>query len=204
MDALLFWKGLLIGLAIAAPVGPIGVLCIRRTLADGQLAGFAVGMGAATADACYGAIAALGISTVSARLVAHQELIRLGGGAFLIYLGWRTLRATPVTGGARSQGRGLLAVYGSSLLLTLTNPTTILSFVAVFAGIGLVEAAGASASALVIVLGVFLGSAAWWLFLTTTLRFVRRAITPTRLIWINRLSGCVLLLFGGLALASLI
>jgi threonine/homoserine/homoserine lactone efflux protein len=204
VDLALLWKGLLIGLAIAAPVGPIGVLCIRRTLAEGQLAGFVVGMGAATADALYGAIAALGISAVSSRLVAHQELIRLGGGAFLLYLGWRTLRAAPSDRAARLAGRGLWTVYGSAVLLTLTNPATILSFVAVFAGIGLVEAADDRGGALIIVLGVFLGSAAWWLFLSNLVALFRRALTPARQRWINRLSGGVLLAFGVASVISVV
>jgi threonine/homoserine/homoserine lactone efflux protein len=204
MDITIFWKGLLVGLAIAAPVGPIGVLCIRRTLAEGQLAGFVVGMGAATADAVYGAIAALGISAVSSRLVAQQDLIRLGGGAFLVYLGWRTLRAVPAASAARLGGRGLWAVYGSAVLLTLTNPATILSFVAVFAGIGLAEVADDRGAALMIVLGVFLGSAAWWLFLSNLVALFRRALTPARQLWINRLSGCILIGFGVAAVASVV
>lgn len=204
MDITIFWKGLLIGLAIAAPVGPIGVLCIRRTLAEGQLAGLVVGMGAATADAIYGAIAALGISAVSSRLVAQQDLIRLGGGAFLVYLGWRTLRAVPAASAARLSGRGLWTVYGSAVLLTLTNPTTILSFVAVFAGIGLAEVADDRGAALIVVLGVFLGSAAWWLFLSNLVGLFRRALTPARQLWINRLSGCILIGFGVVAVVSVV
>lgn len=192
------------GLAIAAPVGPIGVLCIRRTLAEGQRAGFVVGMGAATADAIYGAIAALGISAVSSRLVSQQQAIRFGGGLFLIFLGWRTLRAVPATNAAPLRGRGLWAVYGAAVLLTLTNPATILSFVAVFAGIGLVEAAENRGAALVLVLGVFLGSAAWWLFLSNLVALFRRAITPARQVWINRLSGAVLIAFGAAAVVSVV
>jgi threonine/homoserine/homoserine lactone efflux protein len=202
MDLSLFWKGVLIGLAIAAPVGPIGVLCIRRTLADGRLAGFVVGMGAATADAVYGAVAALGISAVSSRLVAQQDLIRIAGGALLVVLGWRILRAAPAVSAARVQGRGMLGVYASALVLTLTNPATILFYVAVFTGIGLAEAAERHSSALVVVLGVFLGSAAWWLFLSSAMSMFRRALTPSRLIWINRLSGGILISFGLLAAAS--
>jgi threonine/homoserine/homoserine lactone efflux protein len=204
MDFTLFWKGLLIGLAIAAPVGPIGVLCIRRTLADGRLAGLVVGMGAATADAFYGAVAALGISAVSSRLVAQQDLIRIGGGALLIWLGWRSLRAAPAAAAARVQGRGLLAIYASSLVLTLTNPATILFYVAIFAGIGMAEVADDRAAALVLVLGVFLGSASWWLFLSTTVSVVRRAVTPPRQVWINRISGVILIGFGAVAVVSLV
>jgi threonine/homoserine/homoserine lactone efflux protein len=198
----LFWKGLLIGLAIAAPVGPIGVLCIRRTLNEGRLAGFVTGMGAATADGFYGAVAALGISAVSSRLIDHADAIKLIGGGFLCYLGARTLAAQTEANAATASGNGLLGIYGSSLALTITNPTTILSFVAVFAGLGLAESGDDRGAASWIVAGVFLGSALWWLFLSNLVGFFRRALTPARRIWINRLSGLVLLGFGGIALIS--
>jgi threonine/homoserine/homoserine lactone efflux protein len=198
----LFWKGLLIGLAIAAPVGPIGVLCIRRTLNEGRLAGFVTGMGAATADGFYGAVAALGISAISSRLVDHADAIRLIGGGFLCYLGARTLFAPAAANTATAGGRGLLGIYGSSLALTITNPTTILSFVAVFAGLGLAESDGDREAASWVVAGVFLGSAIWWLFLSNVVGLFRRALTPDRRIWINRLSGVVLLGFGVVALVA--
>ena len=142
MDLGFFGRGLVIGFAIAAPVGAIGVLCIRRTLADGRLTGFVSGLGAATADALYGAVAALGLTAISSALVAHQATVRLVGGLFLCYLGVRTALAAPATTGATGARRGLLAAYGSTLALTLTNPSTILSFAAVFAGLGLADAPG--------------------------------------------------------------
>jgi threonine/homoserine/homoserine lactone efflux protein len=204
VDITLFLKGLLIGLAIAAPVGPIGVLCIRRTLNEGRLAGFITGMGAATADALYGAIAALGISAVSSRLVEHADPIRLIGGAFLFYLGVKTLLTESDGSEATARGGGSLGIYGSALALTITNPTTILSFVAVFAGLGLAETADDRGAAGLIVLGVFLGSAAWWVFLSNFVGAFRRALTPARRIWINRLSGVILVGFGGFALVSVL
>lgn len=204
VDFTLFLKGLLIGLAIAAPVGPIGVLCIRRTLNEGRLAGFVTGMGAATADGLYGAVAALGISAVSSRLVAHADPIRLIGGGFLCYLGARTLMVQSNSSEATVRGGGLLGIYGSSLALTITNPTTILSFVAVFAGLGLADTADDRGGAGLIVLGVFLGSAAWWLFLSNFVGAFRRALTPERRVWINRLSGVILLGFGGFALVTVL
>ncbi len=202
VDISLFWHGLLIGLAIAAPVGPIGVLCIRRTLNDGRLAGFVTGMGAATADGLYGAVAALGISAVSSRLVDHAGAIRLIGGAFLCYLGVKTLLMRGGDEAASAGGAGLLGLYGSALALTITNPTTILSFIAVFAGLGLADAADDRGAAGVIVLGVFLGSAVWWVFLSNLVGMARRALTAERRVWINRLSGVILLGFGVVALAS--
>jgi threonine/homoserine/homoserine lactone efflux protein len=203
VDGSFFLRGLLIGFAIAAPVGAIGLLCIRRTLAEGRLAGFVSGLGAATADALYGAVAALGLTAVSSAIVDHQSAVRLTGGLFLCYLGVRTALAHPAVGAANASAGGLFAAYASTLALTLTNPTTILSFAAVFAGLGLGAAAGDRASAVMMVCGVFLGSALWWLILSGTVGFFRRALTPERLRWVNRLSGAALVAFGVVALVSL-
>ena len=203
MDVAYFGRGLAIGFAIAAPVGAIGLLCIRRTLAHGRLTGFVSGLGAATADALYGAVAALGLTAVSATLVAHQDVVRLVGGGFLLYLGARTAMAEPAVESGTGSVRGLAAAFGSTLALTLANPTTILSFVAVFAGLGLGTAAGDRGSAALMVCGVFLGSAAWWLLLSGAVGLFRRALTSERLRWVNRVSGAMLIGFGVLSLLSL-
>jgi len=208
MDPLAFFaRGLLVGLAIAAPVGAIGLLCLRRTLADGRLAGFVSGLGAASADAVYGAVAALGLTAVSGFVVSHQGAVRLVGGLFLCGLGLRTMTAAPqateTANLGRATGRGLAAAYGSTFALTLTNPSTILSFAAVFAGLGLGERTGDRAAAGLLVLGVFLGSAGWWLLLSTGVGLLRRRITPAGLRWVNRISGAALVGFGSLALLSL-
>lgn len=205
MDLTFFIRGLVIGLAIAAPVGAIGLLCIRRTLADGRLAGFVSGLGAATADAFYGAVAALGLTAVSGALIAHKLAITLVGGLFLCYLGVRTFLTEPATGSGKGDlsRRGLLVAYGSTLALTLTNPTTILSFVAIFAGLGLATGTGDRTSALVMVVGVFSGSALWWLVLSGAVGFFRRALSPERLRWVNRASGATLVVLGLLAIVSL-
>src|SRR5262245_23551445 len=172
MDASLLLRGLLIGFSIAAPVGPIGVLCIRRTLADGRLAGLVSGLGAATADAFYGCVAAFGLTAVSGFLISQQTWLRLFGGLFLCYLGIRTLLAAPAekpaiaTGRRPSPGRGLLAAYTSTFALTVANPATILSFAAIFAGMGAGITSRSYASAALLVSGVFLGSALWWLLLS--------------------------------------
>ena len=203
VDIAFLARGLMIGLAIAAPVGAIGLLCIRRTLADGRLAGLVSGLGAATADAVYGAVAAAGLTAVSAAFVEHQGVVRLVGGAFLCYLGLRTaLTQPPVERSGKSGGR-LLAAYATTLALTLANPTTILSFVAIFAGLGLGGAAGDRGSAALMVLGVFLGSALWWLLLSGTVGLLRRAVTPNRLRWVNRVSGGMLFALGVVSIASL-
>lgn len=202
MDLAFFARGLIIGLAIAAPVGAIGLLCIRRTLADGRLVGFVSGLGAATADGCYGAVAALGLTSVSSLLIDYERGVRLFGGLFLCYLGVRTALAAPATRTAERSTRGLVSAYGSTLALTLTNPGTILSFVAIFAGAGLATTSGNTSSAVLLVAGVFLGSALWWLILSSGVGLFHRALTPARMQWVNRVSGAALIVFGLLALLS--
>ena len=196
-------RGFILGLAIAAPVGPIGVLCIRRTLAQGRLFGFVSGLGAATADAIYGCIAAFGLTAISALLVRQQDLLRLLGGLFLCYLGVRTLLARPTDQTTAADGQGLGSAYFSTLLLTLTNPITILSFVAVFAGLGVGGGNGYGAAA-AIVLGVFLGSAAWWFLLSGGVSLVRDKFDARAMLWVNRVSGAIILGFGIAALVSLL
>ena len=203
MEPGFFLRGLLIGFSIAAPVGPIGVLCIRRTLADGRLAGLASGLGAATADAFYGSLAGFGLTLAANFLVSQQNWLRLGGGLFLLYLGVKTFLSAPsgeAGQAAKTASRGLWGAYLSTLLLTLTNPLTILSFVAIFAGLGLAETGGDSLSAGILVLGVFSGSAAWWLLLSGGVSLLRAKVTTGTLRWINRLAGLVIIGFGVAAL----
>lgn len=203
MDASILARGLLIGLSIAAPVGPIGVLCIRRTLAHGRLAGLATGLGAATADACYGGVAAFGITVVTGLLLSEQVWIRLIGGIFLCYLGLKTFRAAPAERAAAAAGSTLAQAYASALALTITNPLTILSFAAIFAGLGAGATGGGSGAAAVLVAGVFAGSALWWVILSSAIGLLRGRVGPRLLRWVNRLSGSILVTFGLLAFASL-
>jgi threonine/homoserine/homoserine lactone efflux protein len=203
MDLSTFARGLLLGLSIAAPVGPIGVLCIRRTLTLGWRVGFLTGLGAATADATYGAIAAFGLTALSDLLIAEQSWLRLIGGLFLLYLGARTFLAKPATVAANVSANGLAGAYLSTLLLTLTNPLTILSFAAIFAGFGVASAGGAGAP-VILVAGVFTGSALWWLLLSGGVALARARFRPEALVWVNRISGSVIILFGLLALASIV
>lgn len=197
-------RGLILGLSIAAPVGPIGVLCIRRTLASGRAAGFVSGLGAATADMCYGAVAAFGLTAVSGLLIGQAHWIRLVGGVFLCYLGIRTILSKPAQQTASTGKYGLAGAYASTLLLTLTNPPTILSFVAIFAGLGLASTGGGYGASALLVLGVFLGSALWWLLLSSSVSMLRSRFDLRALRWVNRLSGLILLAFGLIALLSLI
>jgi len=204
IDFSLLLRGLLIGFSIAAPVGPIGVLCIRRTLAEGRLAGLVTGLGAASADALYGCIAAFGLTFISSFLIRQQFLLGLVGGLFLCYLGLRTIMAVPSEQAAAAGGKSLFGMYASTFLLTLTNTLTILSFAAIYAGLGLTSQTGGYLSAAVLVLGVFLGSAGWWLLLSGGVSLLRGRITPSTLRWVNRISGAIILGFGLVVLVRLI
>jgi threonine/homoserine/homoserine lactone efflux protein len=205
LDLTFLLRGLVIGFSIAAPVGPIGILCIRRTLADGRAAGLASGLGAASADACYGFIAAFGLTFISKILIDQKIWLHLIGGAFLCYLGIQTFLAQPAAQGQPSapESHGLIASYSSTLLLTLTNPMTVLSFVAIFAGLGIASASGSYATAAILVAGVFFGSASWWLLLSGGVSLLRSKIDSRALGWVNRASGVVIAAFGVAALVSL-
>ena len=199
MELGLFIRGLIIGFSIAAPVGPIGVLCIRRTLADGRTSGFLSGLGAATADALYGCVAGFGLTVISGFLVDQRFWIQLIGGFFLLALGIKTLRTVPAERAAAASGTGLAASYASTLLLTLTNPMTILSFAGIFAALGVADTGGDFSAAALLVLGVFVGSAAWWLLLSGGVGLLREKLSSGVLRWTNRLSGAILLAFGLIA-----
>ncbi len=204
MDISFLLRGLIIGFSIAAPVGPIGVLCIRRTLAEGRASGFVSGLGAATADAIYGFIAGFGLTFISSILISQKVWLRLIGGAFLCYLGIKTFLAKPAEQAASAKGKGLVGAYASTFFLTLTNPMTILSFVAIFAGLGVAGASGSYVSAGVLVFGVFIGSALWWLILSGGVGLFRAKFNLHGLRWVNRISGVIITGFGLFALLSLI
>lgn len=202
MDLLLFLRGAVIGFSLAAPVGPIGVLTIRRTLAHGRLTGLVSGLGTATADALYGLIGALGLTSVTLLLTAQASWLNLIGGGFLCYLGVRTFIARPsvVTDGAETRGLGLAGAFVSAFALTLTNPASILAFAVIFAGLNADVAAASSMAAVSVVAGVFVGSAAWWLVLSTVTGWLRGRLDTAALIWVNRASGVIIVAFGLFAL----
>lgn len=196
----LFIEGLLIGFAIAAPVGPIGVLCINRTLRGGLIVGLLSGLGAAVADAVYGCIAGFGLVSLSKFLLSQQTLIRLVGGAFLIYLGIKTFLASPSSTAKVHRANTLWQDFSSTFFLTITNPATILSFIAIYASVGIVDAKANYQDALMIVFGVFLGSLLWWGILCSSINLIHHKLNNTALVWINRLSGLILFFFGILAI----
>ena len=202
MDINFLLRGLIIGFSIAAPVGPIGVLCIRRTLTEGRLSGLVSGLGAATADAIYGCIAGFGLAFISNFLVSQQLWLRLMGGAFLCYLGIKTFLAKPAEQEPSVKGNGIIGNYVSTFFLTLTNPMTIISFMAIFSGLGLASTNSNYASAGILVLGVFIGSALWWFFLSGGVGLFREKFNHSGLNWVNKISGTIIMGFGLFALLS--
>lgn len=204
MDASVFlFKGLVLGFSIAAPVGPIGVLCIRRTLSGGMSQGIISGLGAATADALYGLIAAFGVTAIGAFLTDHTYWLRLVGGLFLLYLGYKTFRSAPENKSAIAKSGDHLTAFVSTLFLTLTNPMTILSFAAIFAGLGAGSTGNGWTSAALIVFGVFTGSLLWWILLACIIGYLRTGFDPARLHWVNRISGVVICTFGLISLSGI-
>jgi threonine/homoserine/homoserine lactone efflux protein len=197
-----FVKGLLIGFSIAAPVGPIGLLCIRRTLAEGRISGLVTGLGAATADMLYGWVAGFGLTFVSDFLVQSTRCagtrfcLRLIGGGFLGFLGIKIFLSRPAGKAATVSGKGLLGAYASTVFLTLANPMTVISFAAIFAGLGVGVTTGSYRAAGVLVLGVFLGSALWWLLLSSGVSLCRGKMDAGGLRWVNRTAGVAIMLFG--------
>jgi threonine/homoserine/homoserine lactone efflux protein len=191
----LFITGGVVGFAIAAPVGPIGVLCIRRSLHEGPLVGFTVGMGAAAADAFYGAVAGFGLSTIADFLVRWEDLLGIVGGLLLVAFGLRALLHDHHGEQVPVEGRSLPKAFLGTFLLTLTNPATIVTFLAIFAGLGI--ASGLDyASATTFVLGVLVGSAAWWAILANVAGSLRGHLTRDWMRVVNRVSGAFVLLFG--------
>lgn len=204
-----FPTGLLFGLALAMPVGPIGLLCIRRSLQDGFPVGFATGLGAAVADAGYGAVAAFGLTAVSAFLLSWQAVLGVAGGALLLWLGLSSWRAAPAEEAAPAAAApSPLAALAQTALLTAGNPQTVLTFAALVGGLGLGASTGAGAGeggwdrAAALVLGVFLGSAAWWLVLAGGVAgLLRGRLGARRIRWINRAAGLLIAGFGAAAVA---
>lgn len=203
MDPALVFRGFILGFTIAAAVGPISLLVIRRTLAEGRVVGLASGLGVATADGTYGAIAAFGLAAVTQVLVDARLMLGLAGGLFLLWLAWSTARAEPQDPAAAPSRRGGLAgAYLSILGLTLANPTTILSFGALFTGLGVT--AGDTAGAALIAVGVLLGSCAWWVLLTTVVSVLRASVTTTWVRRINIASGFAIGTFAIVSIASVV
>jgi len=203
MEPIFFLKGLIIGFAMAVPIGPVGVLCIRKTLAEGHSHGLIIGLGAATADALLGSVAAFGITFVSNMIASQQLWFHLGGGCVLLFLGVRTFRAKRKGAIIPFDNKGMVGSYVSTFLLALTNPMTIFAFLAVFALFGLGSKL-VVIPASILVLGVFAGSCLWFLTLSFVATHFRKKLDSGGLRWLNRISGVLIMLSGVAAFVSLI
>lgn len=193
-------RGLIIGFTIAAAVGPITLLVIRRTIAHGGLYGFASGLGVAAADATYAAVAAFGLTAVTSVLVSGHVLLGIVGGAVIVVMGLRTIASKPAAAATDTERPGLAGAFASIYALTITNPLTIVLYAGVFAGIGL--AAGSSfVDAAIVTLAAWLGSTAWWVILCSIVGWARRRVSAAALLWVNRISGAALVVFGFVAIA---
>jgi threonine/homoserine/homoserine lactone efflux protein len=197
------FKGIILGFAIAAPVGPIGILCIRRTLQFGRFSGLCSGLGAAAADVVYACIAAFGLTFISNILMAGQFWLRFVGGCFLLYLGWKTFFAKVDDSTEEVGHTNLAGDFVSTFFLTLTNPMTIFSFLAIFAGLGLSSMESVYFEAFSLVSGVFLGSSAWWLLLSEGVTLFRKRVSSKVRRRINRLAGIIIICFGIAALITI-
>ena len=203
----IFFKGLLIGLAISAPVGPIGILCIQRSLREGFKMGLFTGFGSALADGCYGLVAGFGLTTISSFFVSHTVLIRLVGGLFLLFLGIKMFFSHPrmQADKKRKKDKSAIQVLGTTMLLTLANPLTILLYTAIFAGLGIGSSHLYYSATLLLVMGLVVGSSLWWIFLVTVVTLVlHKRLSTVQMKSVNYFSGAVICLFGLFALLTII
>jgi threonine/homoserine/homoserine lactone efflux protein len=200
-----FLKGIVVGAVIAVPVGPVGILCLRRTIFEGRLAGLVSGLGAATADAFFGVVAAFGLTFVSNWLTGWEDWLCAAGGVYLLYSGGSALLSKPQDKIAeQSDPESLFRDFGSAFALTITNPVTILVFLAIFAALGLGGAQATVFRAAILVLGVWTGSFLWWLSTSLGIGTFRRSIEPRHLAWISRVSGIILFATGAALLVTVV
>ncbi|MFZ0004578.1 MAG: LysE family transporter [Methanoregula sp.] len=203
MSVGLFINGIIIGIALAAPVGPIAFLCIQRSLANGSLHGISSGLGVATADAFYATVAAFGLALISDFLLARQRFFRLFGGLALIVIGIRIVFSEPPQSAITQEKESFIADYSTMLVIALANPLTILFFTIIIPGFGVVISGNTWLNPAIFVIGVFLGELGWWIFLCGTLGSMRDYLTRERLHLINRIAGFVIALFGAVLIGSL-
>ncbi len=203
MELILYLKGIVIGFAMAVPIGPVGIMCIRKTLTEGRLRGLIIGIGAATADLLYGSVAAFGLTFISSTVSAERIWIRLIGGTLLFFLGVRTYRSKPTDPKFKIHSSSLIGSYFYTILITLTNPLTIFAFIAVFAALGLGNEVN-KFSGLALVLGVFTGSFLWFLSLSSGVTLFRKKLDMVGLEWVNRIAGILIIISGVIAIVSLL
>jgi len=203
MELTFFLKGIAIGFVMAIPIGPIGIMCIRKTLTEGRLSGLIIGLGAATADLFYGCVAVFGLTIISDTLNNQRIWIRIVGSALLFFLGIKTFRAQPKDPKLKISGSGRLRSYFTVVILTLTNPLTIFAFIAVFAAFGLGDGLRFF-SAVVLVAGVFIGSCLWFFLLTSGTILFRKKLDLVGLKWVNKIAGILIIISGLIVIGSLL
>ncbi len=202
MDLSFFFKGLLIGAAVSAPVGPIGLLCINRSLTEGRLRGFVCGLGAATADMVFCVIAGFSFTFVSRFLEEQALWISLVGACGLGFLGLRIFFSRPVERSSTVTGEDLIHIYVSTFILTLVNPSTILFFVALFTSLGVTLTHLDYPSLALLITGVLAGAVLWWFLLTGCVSLLHRKLTQKTIRWVNQISGTIVMVLGLLAFLS--
>jgi threonine/homoserine/homoserine lactone efflux protein len=195
-------KGLVVGFVVAAPAGPIAVMCLHRSIEEGHLSGIATGIGAALGDTVFGALALFGVGYVAAFISSEQIPLRLGGGVVLCALGIVTFLRRPRPGTFVEDHITLIGAFAGAFALTLANPITILAFLAIFSAIGVEHLAGQRVDAVTLIAGILAGSTAWWMLLAVGAALFRDRFTEKGLIWITRISGLVIVGFGVAALVS--
>ncbi len=200
MNCMFFWQGAVIGFALAAPIGPVGILCVRRTLERGERYGLAIGASAAACDTAYSIVAAFGITLVADFITLEQYWIRLVGGIILLAIGYGVLRSRPLADKAMKAPRGHAWDFVSSALLVFTNPLTLFAYAAAFAVIGVENFVGHPVVGLLLVAGVFFGSLTWFALLTGLVHFFKERVTRVGLTLVNRVAGSLLMLCGLYAL----
>jgi threonine/homoserine/homoserine lactone efflux protein len=200
MTYLYLLEGAVIGFSLAAPIGPVGILCVRRTLEHGARHGLVIGVSAAACDMVNGIIAAFGITLVSDFIALEQYRIRLVGGIILLIMGYIVCRARPLADKVATAPRGRTWTFFSTALLVFTNPLTLFAFAAAFAVIGVKNVVGHPVSGLMLVVGVFLGSLSWFVLLTGLAHFFKEKVMRVGLTLVNRVSGVLLMLCGLFAL----
>jgi threonine/homoserine/homoserine lactone efflux protein len=200
------WKGIVVGLSASIPLGPIGVLCIQRTLNKGKISGFVSGLGAAAADGFYAIIAGFGISIIIDTLIEYQIFFRIVGGLILLIMGIKLLRTNPgiqLRNQLKKKRKGLFGDFISIFALTVSNPITVFVFAAVFAGFGIVGTESKASSVLILILGVLIGASLWWFSVASIVSIFRQKIRLRKMLIINRIAGVLVIIFGLFVVATL-
>ncbi|QKG81261.1 LysE family translocator [Tenuifilum thalassicum] len=206
MLLILLIKGIIIGLAASIPLGPIGVICIQRTINKGRTSGFLSGLGAATADTIFAAIAGFSLSFIISFIKEQQTIIEIVGGVIVVLLGIKIFQTNPISQLKRQKRRknSLFEDFVSVLFLTGSNPLAVFLFIALFATAGIITDDQSMWLNFIALAGVFLGAALWWYVLSSLVNHFRKHFRLKQLWWINKVSGVVIFVLGGLAIINVI